>query len=168
MPVIFWRTWFALLVWLAGFTVLFRHVCTIPPPHIYIPRLSALLYHWKYHFLSRQKFCLDKHTFVATKIILVAAPANDIAKGLLTSNTLRWWRLQAATQRRPRLIVSCYRAVFSCYRAAFSCFQAVLNCYRVTFSCYWAAFSCHRAEFSCYWVMISCYWAVFILLLGDS
>ena len=27
--------------------------------------------------LSRQKFCRGKHTFVATKMILVAAPAND-------------------------------------------------------------------------------------------
>ena len=27
--------------------------------------------------LSRQMFCDDKHTFVATKIILVAAPAKD-------------------------------------------------------------------------------------------
>ena len=27
--------------------------------------------------LSRQKFCRSKHTFVATKIVLVAAPAND-------------------------------------------------------------------------------------------
>ena len=28
-------------------------------------------------FLSRQNFCRDKHTFVATKIMLVAAPASD-------------------------------------------------------------------------------------------
>ena len=27
--------------------------------------------------LSRQRFCRDKHTFVATKMVLVAAPAND-------------------------------------------------------------------------------------------
>ena len=34
------------------------------------------------HIFSRKKLCHDKHIFVATKIILVAAPANDRIQNL--------------------------------------------------------------------------------------
>ena len=42
---------------------------------------QEIYHHWgelpQVSFLSPQKFCCDKHTFVMTKMILVAAPTND-------------------------------------------------------------------------------------------
>ena len=45
------------------------------------------------NILSRQKFCRDEHTFVATKIILVAAPASDTnMMERFDAVKVTWWK----------------------------------------------------------------------------